>query len=765
MLKKVKSFTPNIHDYQVRRIFSEDEAEQIQELQENADVFRDNYPSYEKWIKMAINEVVNGRRVAFGAFRLIWDEQFKPAVKLIGSIIVNEEKYGSGVELKNLYVAEEYRRRLCGTALEMALEKHYAKKRYRIIKTEVPTAEKGTISFLINRGYRVLLTKKSSHREGQYVTELQKELPPKYGGDYYDRADFLEWVLQNVYNFSEISKEGNCLKFYLKPKIANNEATIATGVLFIVDEQRTVTKDLVTDLLLMHSKTHLKIIFGRTFTPEAKKECSNQGVLVFDDELIPRQFGNCFAYSPPKFFFEDIAGLVVVVNGDYLDRMKSIEPGKGFTYFKGGKFGKYLKKNNRILFYFTKSQKCPESAVFAYSEVVTTHAETPDKIWEEYKDRNPLFEEQEYRTFVANKQNILAIECSDLHWINPISDIQLCSIVKEPHLDVDDIGHLYLSEDMLRDFDDKLMLIEKGESNPENNILVEFEPKFGIITALPVECAALECLLVNPKRITRNDGYYIKGELGAPNGKKHQVVVALVDIGTTLAAARTSALIERFPSIDSVIMVGIAGGIPNVSNPKEHVRLGDIVVSNEGGVIQYDFVKEEPYEIVDRHPPRPPGPKLLQAVKLLQVNALQGKRPWEDYIVYGMGCIDPKVERPEESTDVLIASDGTERNLEHPIDPERTNGQPRVFLGPIASSNTLLKNRKKRDSLRDQFGVKAVEMEASGVADACLDKGVGVLVIRGICDYCDSKKNDLWHPYAAIAAASYTRALIESIPT
>lgn len=41
---------------------------------------------------------------------------------------------------------------------------------------------------------------------------------------------------------------------------------------------------------------------------------------------------------------------------------------------------------------------------------------------------------------------------------------------------------------------------------------------------------------------------------------------------------------------------------------------------------------------------------------------------------------------------------------------------------------------------------------------------VGYLVVRGICDYCDSHKNDDWQQYAAIVAAAYTRALIESMP-
>lgn len=37
------------------------------------------------------------------------------------------------------------------------------------------------------------------------------------------------------------------------------------------------------------------------------------------------------------------------------------------------------------------------------------------------------------------------------------------------------------------------------------------------------------------------------------------------------------------------------------------------------------------------------------------------------------------------------------------------------------------------------------------------------LVVRGICDYCDSHKNDEWQEYAAAVAAGCTKALIESI--
>jgi len=66
--------------------------------------------------------------------------------------------------------------------------------------------------------------------------------------------------------------------------------------------------------------------------------------------------------------------------------------------------------------------------------------------------------------------------------------------------------------------------------------------------------------------------------------------------------------------------------------------------------------------------------------------------------------------------------------------------------------------------VRDAFGVMAVEMEGAGVAQATwLDGKIDYLVIRGICDYCDENKGEIWQPYAAIVAAAYLRVLLQSI--
>lgn len=61
---------------------------------------------------------------------------------------------------------------------------------------------------------------------------------------------------------------------------------------------------------------------------------------------------------------------------------------------------------------------------------------------------------------------------------------------------------------------------------------------------------------------------------------------------------------------------------------------------------------------------------------------------------------------------------------------------------------------------RDQIaaicdGALCVEMEAAGV-----DANRQCLVIRGISDYADYHKNDIWRSYAAGNVAAFTRELL-----
>lgn len=310
-------------------------------------------------------------------------------------------------------------------------------------------------------------------------------------------------------------------------------------------------------------------------------------------------------------------------------------------------------------------------------------------------------------------------------------------------------------------------------------------PSIGIITALSYECVAVEYVIDNaqpwlPTRSTRTlpSRRYVVGTIPAFGGGEHQVALCQVRAGNNRAAIRAALLKNEFSSIEHIIMVGIAGGAPDPTNADKHVRLGDIVVSNEYGVVQFDNIKDDAIALEFRNPPRPPSALILDADAAIEREEERGRRLWEPFLRRVMSHGD-KWQRPPQAKDVLRAPGTFDRfglrlpalldrfgrhAIPHPPDPKRVSDQPRVFRGVIGSSNSLLKNPMRRDLLRSRFGVRAIEMEGSGVADAAWELDLGYFVIRGICDYCDRSKNDDWHHYASAVSASYCRALIEQIP-
>jgi nucleoside phosphorylase len=69
-----------------------------------------------------------------------------------------------------------------------------------------------------------------------------------------------------------------------------------------------------------------------------------------------------------------------------------------------------------------------------------------------------------------------------------------------------------------------------------------------------------------------------------------------------------------------------------------------------------------------------------------------------------------------------------------------------------------MKDALIRDKLGAEMGVKCFEMEAAGLMNR-----FPCLVIRGICDYSDTHKNDEWQGYAAMVAAAYAKDLLGRI--
>ncbi|KAL3488030.1 nucleoside phosphorylase domain-containing protein [Aspergillus germanicus] len=84
---------------------------------------------------------------------------------------------------------------------------------------------------------------------------------------------------------------------------------------------------------------------------------------------------------------------------------------------------------------------------------------------------------------------------------------------------------------------------------------------------------------------------------------------------------------------------------------------------------------------------------------------------------------------------------------------------PHIHYGRIASGNQVIKHALSRDRIAQTSKAICFEMEGAGVmTTGCC------LVIRGICDYADSHKNDEWHSYAAATAAAYTKFFVLRLP-
>jgi hypothetical protein len=91
---------------------------------------------------------------------------------------------------------------------------------------------------------------------------------------------------------------------------------------------------------------------------------------------------------------------------------------------------------------------------------------------------------------------------------------------------------------------------------------------------------------------------------------------------------------------------------------------------------------------------------------------------------------------------------------------KRKPREMRVHYGLIASGNSVIKDAIFRDELNKYLDGKVlcVEMEAAGLMN-----NFPCIVIRGICDYADSHKNDAWQEHAAAVAAAFAKELLEYV--
>ncbi|KAI5464251.1 hypothetical protein BGZ63DRAFT_439426 [Mariannaea sp. PMI_226] len=302
----------------------------------------------------------------------------------------------------------------------------------------------------------------------------------------------------------------------------------------------------------------------------------------------------------------------------------------------------------------------------------------------------------------------------------------------------------------------------------------------GWIAALPIERAAATMLL--DERHAAHSSFeqhpsdtnsYTWGRMG-----EHNIVIAGLpagQYGIVSAATTVSNLAASLPHVRVGLLVGIGGGVTR------HVdlRLGDVVVSQPegttGGVVQYDLGTEKAGQGWERKGSlNAPPTVLLSALGNLQseheitgtiipkiLQGLHALRPQNPEAWMYQGAEHDRLFMPSYVHAGYNSCQGCDASNEITRTP-RSSNNPEIHYGVIASGNMLVKDAKLRDSVAEIVGQQClcVEMEAAG-----LMQQFPCLIIRGICDYADSHKNDRWQRYASATAAAYAKELLSYVPT
>ncbi|KAB8075089.1 violaceus kinesin [Aspergillus leporis] len=294
------------------------------------------------------------------------------------------------------------------------------------------------------------------------------------------------------------------------------------------------------------------------------------------------------------------------------------------------------------------------------------------------------------------------------------------------------------------------------------------------ICALPLEMAAAKAMLDEthaslPQQKSDHNVY----TLGSISG--HNVVVVCLPsgvYGTISASTVVSHMVSTFPTIRFGLMVGIGGGVPG---KKADIRLGDVVISkptpSSGGIVQYDYgkrLRDGQFQHIGFL--NKPPPILLKGLSQIESNSITGEKMVSKTMLDTLDKnkeINERFSRPQ--CDWLfqgtyehegIGPDCSACDQNQLVNrPLRTTNEPYIHYGLIASGNQVIKDAKIRDSIAQNLDILCFEMEAAGIIDE-----IPSLVIRGICDYCDSHKNKQWQGYAALAAAASAKAILSVVP-
>jgi nucleoside phosphorylase len=320
----------------------------------------------------------------------------------------------------------------------------------------------------------------------------------------------------------------------------------------------------------------------------------------------------------------------------------------------------------------------------------------------------------------------------------------------------------------------------------------------GWVSGLDKELAAAIAVLdeihqkpENFKKRPKDSNNYVWGRIG-----EHNVVIASLPAGTYGAVAASftvASMMSSLPHLRFGLMVGIGAGIPRLEDDVD-IRLGDVVVSQPAGtspgVVQYDLGKLTSGGKFERTGclNRPPEVLLHGLATLKAHHLLQESRVPEILAAMIQGYPKLGVAGPDGSGasvyqgkqhDRLFEAASTHKSAPEPsgltmksattclyrdatkeVERKDRSTKPHIHYGVIASGNSVIEDGVCRDVLLQRLDRNCIcfEREAAGLMNH-----FPCLVIRGICDYADTHKNDRWQNYAAATAAAFAKELLEAM--
>ncbi|KAE8361984.1 nucleoside phosphorylase domain-containing protein [Aspergillus caelatus] len=280
------------------------------------------------------------------------------------------------------------------------------------------------------------------------------------------------------------------------------------------------------------------------------------------------------------------------------------------------------------------------------------------------------------------------------------------------------------------------------------------------VCALPLEMTAAKTMLdkVHPSlpQPEADHNTYILGNIAS-----HNVVVACLPsgiYGTTSAATVLAYMLSTFRSLRFGLMVGVGGGVPNET---ADIALGMWLSTLRDGRLHRTGSLNKPPQC------------LLTAVSHIRSDFMMRDSIIRKNIIEVLGkqqkankqfskpnhdCLfDPSYDHVDNGK---IADRSLCDQSQQVLRTERDADEPGIHYGLIASGNQVIKDAKTRDSIAHGLNILCFEMEAAGLMDQ-----LPCLIIRGVCDYCDSHKNKEWQGYVALTATVYTAALLAVVPS